>query len=116
MLLVEMGANLNMLIVTISCDNFSGGLASTAFVAYLSSLTNLKFSATQYALLSSLMLLLPRLLGGYSGVMVEHLGYSDFFLVTALLGVPTLILIVWQWHRSRQQPEETQHDAASERT
>lgn len=101
MLLVEMGANLNMLIVTISCDNFSGGLASTAFVAYLSSLTNLKFSATQYALLSSLMLLLPRLLGGYSGVMVEKLGYSDFFLVTALLGIPTLILIAWQWSRTR---------------
>ena len=105
MLLVEMGANLNMLIITISCDNFSGGLASTAFVAYLSSLTNLKFSATQYALLSSLMLLLPRLLGGYSGVMVEHLGYSDFFLVTALLGVPTLVLILWQWSRSRRQPD-----------
>ncbi len=105
MLLVEMGANLNMLIITISCDNFSGGLASTAFVAYLSSLTNLKFSATQYALLSSLMLLLPRLLGGYSGVMVEHLGYSDFFLLTALLGVPTLVLILWQWSRSRRQPD-----------
>jgi MFS transporter, PAT family, beta-lactamase induction signal transducer AmpG len=116
MLLVEMGANLNMLIVTISCDNFSGGLASTAFVAYLSSLTNLKFSATQYALLSSLMLLLPRLLGGYSGVMVEHLGYSDFFLVTALLGVPTLILIAWQWSRDRQQPGEAQREAASEQS
>lgn len=103
-MLVGMGANLNMLIVTISCDNFSGGLASTAFVAYLSSLTNLKFSATQYALLSSLMLLLPRLLGGYSGVMVEHLGYSDFFLFTALLGVPTLVLIAWQWSRTRHQP------------
>ncbi|MGL1668957.1 AmpG family muropeptide MFS transporter, partial [Vibrio parahaemolyticus] len=50
----------------ISFDNFSAGLASTAFVAYLSSLTNLKFSATQYAMLSSLMMLLPRLLGGYS--------------------------------------------------
>jgi PAT family beta-lactamase induction signal transducer AmpG len=105
MLLVDMGANLNMLIITISCDNFSGGLASTAFVAYLSSLTNLKFSATQYALLSSLMLLLPRLLGGYSGVMVEHLGYSQFFLVTALLGIPTLVLIAWQWARSRQRPD-----------
>jgi len=116
MLLVEMGANLQMLIVTISCDNFSGGLASTAFVAYLSSLTNLKFSATQYALLSSLMLLLPRLLGGYSGVMVEHLGYSDFFLVTALLGVPTLILIAWQWSRDRQQPGEAQREAASEQS
>jgi len=116
MLLVEMGANLQMLIVTISCDNFSGGLASTAFVAYLSSLTNLKFSATQYALLSSLMLLLPRLLGGYSGVMVEKLGYSDFFLVTALLGIPTLVLIAWQWSRSRQQPDESQSEAASERS
>ena len=116
MLLVEMGANLNMLIVTISCDNFSGGLASTAFVAYLSSLTNLKFSATQYALLSSLMLLLPRLLGGYSGVMVEHLGYSDFFLVTALLGVPTLVLIVWQWSRSRRQPDMADPLATTERS
>lgn len=116
MLLVEMGANLNMLIITISCDNFSGGLASTAFVAYLSSLTNLKFSATQYALLSSLMLLLPRLLGGYSGVMVEHLGYSDFFLVTALLGVPTLVLIAWQWSRSRRQPEPADPLASTERS
>ena len=116
MLLVEMGANLNMLIVTISCDNFSGGLASTAFVAYLSSLTNLKFSATQYALLSSLMLLLPRLLGGYSGVMVEQLGYSDFFLVTALLGVPTLVLIVWQWSRSRRQPETAEPLTSTERS
>ena len=114
MLLVEMGANLNMLIVTISCDNFSGGLASTAFVAYLSSLTNLKFSATQYALLSSLMLLLPRLLGGYSGVMVEHLGYSNFFLVTALLGIPTLVLIVWQWTRSRQQPSSAEPISSTE--
>ncbi|MHB1371510.1 MAG: AmpG family muropeptide MFS transporter, partial [Pseudomonadaceae bacterium] len=113
MALVQMGANLNMLIVTISCDNFSGGLASTAFVAYLSSLTNLKFSATQYALLSSLMLLLPRLLGGYSGVMVEHLGYSDFFLVTALLGVPTLVLIVWQWRRGLRQPEDPGQEATS---
>lgn len=115
MLLVNMGADLNMLIVTISCDNFSGGLASTAFVAYLSSLTNLKFSATQYALLSSLMLLLPRLLGGYSGVMVESLGYSDFFLVTALLGIPTLILILWQWQRSRREPSTPLDTASSER-
>ena len=104
MLLVSMGPHLNMLIVTISCDNFSAGLATAAFVAYLSSLTNLKFSATQYALLSSIMLLLPRLIGGYSGVMVEKLGYAHFFLATALLGVPTLILIALQWGRDRRQP------------
>jgi PAT family beta-lactamase induction signal transducer AmpG len=102
LVLTGMGADLEMLVITISCDNFSAGLASTAFVAYLSSLTNLKFSATQYAMLSSLMLLLPKVIGGYSGVMVEKVGYSDFFLITALLGVPTLILIAVQWCRGTQ--------------
>ena len=98
-MLSGMGANLSMLVVTISFDNFSSGLATTAFVAYLSSLTNLKFSATQYALLSSIMLLLPRLLGGYSGTMVERVGYADFFTLTAFLGIPTLLLILLQWRR-----------------
>ena len=102
LMLADMGPHLQMLIVTISADNFSAGLATAAFVAYLSSLTNLKFSATQYALLSSIMLLLPRLIGGYSGVMVEKLGYAQFFLATALLGVPTLVLIVIQWRRERR--------------
>ncbi|MFZ3152241.1 AmpG family muropeptide MFS transporter [Pseudomonas sp.] len=104
LMLSSMGADLQMLIVTISADNFSAGLATAAFVAYLSSLTNLKFSATQYALLSSIMLLLPRLIGGYSGVMVEKFGYAEFFLITALLGIPTLILIILQWRRERPQP------------
>ncbi len=104
--LSDMGPHLNMLILTISCDNFSAGLATSAFVAYLSSLTNLKFSATQYALLSSIMLLLPRLIGGYSGVMVESVGYHNFFMLTALLGIPTLVLIAIQWGRDRQQPKE----------
>ncbi|MDP3813594.1 AmpG family muropeptide MFS transporter [Pseudomonas sp.] len=103
LLLAGMGADLQMLILTISADNFSAGLATAAFVAYLSSLTNLKFSATQYALLSSIMLLLPRMIGGYSGVMVEKLGYAEFFLITALLGVPTLVLIILQWRRERPQ-------------
>ncbi|MBD1552537.1 AmpG family muropeptide MFS transporter [Pseudomonas sp. C2L12B] len=94
LMLSDMGPNLEMLVVTISLDNFSSGLATSAFVAYLSSLTNLKFSATQYALLSSIMLLLPRLIGGYSGVMVEKWGYHNFFLATALMGLPTLVLIM----------------------
>ncbi|WP_462381590.1 AmpG family muropeptide MFS transporter [Pseudomonas sp. Marseille-QA0892] len=101
-MLAGMGPNLNMLIIAISCDNFSSGLATAAFVAYLSSLANLQFSATQYALLSSIMLLLPRLLGGYSGVMVERFGYGHFFLITAILGIPTLILILWQWRLDRR--------------
>ena len=96
------GANVPLLIATICADNVSGGMATSAFVAYLSSLTNLRFSATQYAMLSSLMLLLPRLLGGYSGAMVEHVGYSSFFSLTALMGVPTLLLIAVLWLRQRR--------------
>ena len=111
MMLVSMGADLQMLIFTISADNFSAGLATAAFVAYLSSLTNLQFSATQYALLSSIMLLLPRLLGGYSGVVVEKFGYEQFFIITALLGIPTLLLILLQWRR--QGPHQANGEAPS---
>ena len=106
-MLADMGPNLQMLVVTISLDNFSSGLATSAFVAYLSSLTNLKFSATQYALLSSIMLLLPRLMGGYSGVLVEKFGYHSFFLITALLGVPTLLLIALHWFQERRREGQT---------
>jgi PAT family beta-lactamase induction signal transducer AmpG len=49
------------------------------------------------------MLLLPRLVGGSSGLLVEKLGYAQFFLVTALLGIPTLLLILLQWRRERGQ-------------
>ena len=112
-LLAGMGVNLKMLVVTIGCDNFSAGLASAAFVAYLSSLTNLKFSATQYALLSSIMLLLPRLIGGYSGSLVEQMGYSRFFIFTAFLGLPTLALIALQW-RSDQGRARIKPVAATE--
>lgn len=112
-LLAGMGADVNMLIVTISCDNFSAGLATAAFVAYLSSLTNLRFSATQYALLSSIMLLLPRLIGGYSGVMVDKFGYEQFFLISAMLGVPTIILIIWQWRLDRRKAAISDTGASS---
>jgi PAT family beta-lactamase induction signal transducer AmpG len=108
LMLADMGPDIRMLVVTISLDNLSSGLATSAFVAYLSSLTNLKFSATQYALLSSIMLLLPRLIGGYSGVMVEKFGYHTFFLITALLGVPTLVLIVLNWRYYKGPDEEPQ--------
>lgn len=113
-MLAGMGADLNMLIVTVSFDSFSIGLASAAFVAYLSSLTNLRFSATQYALLSSIMLLLPRLIGGYSGVLVDKFGYQQFFLISALLGVPTLIFIVWQWRVDRRKQASAQAGAQTE--
>ena len=89
------GHDVNALIFVISADNLSSGIASAAFIAYLSSLTNINYSATQYALFSSMMLLLPKTLAGYSGAFVDKLGYSYFFTVTALLGVPVLVLIAF---------------------
>lgn len=92
--LAQMGNDLNMLYVVISADNMSAGLASAAFVAFLSRLTNVSFTAMQYAVFSSLMTLFPKLLGGYSGSIVDTLSYSHFFVITTLLGVP-VILLVW---------------------
>ncbi len=87
------GHDLTALVWVISADNLSSGIASAAFIAYLSSLTNVSYSATQYALFSSLMLLLPKFIAGFSGQFVDKFGYSDFFIVTALLGLPVLVLI-----------------------
>jgi PAT family beta-lactamase induction signal transducer AmpG len=87
------GHDLNGLIFVISADNLAGGIASAAFIAYLSSLTNVNYSATQYALFSSMMLLLPKFLAGYSGLYVDHFGYAQFFVATALLGLPVLLLV-----------------------
>ncbi|EIC23951.1 AmpG family muropeptide MFS transporter [Thiorhodovibrio frisius] len=97
--LAHIGHSLPMLYVTVSADNLAGGLASAAFVAFLSSLTNVSFTAVQYALFSSLMTLLPKVLGGYSGSMVDGIGYPNFFLFTTLIGVPVLVL-VWLAQRS----------------
>jgi PAT family beta-lactamase induction signal transducer AmpG len=93
-LLAITGKVLWMLMFAIAADNLSGGIAAAAFVAYLSSLTSARFTATQYALFSSLMLLLPKLIAGYSGVAVDAVGYPAFFVGTALLGVPVLLLIL----------------------
>jgi PAT family beta-lactamase induction signal transducer AmpG len=76
MALAQMGNNELMLYVVISADNLAAGLASAAFVAFLSSLTNVSFTAVQYAIFTSLMTLFPKLLGGYSGTMVEAMGYA----------------------------------------
>jgi len=91
--LASRGHDLNALIFVIAADNLSSGIASAAFIAYLSSLTNINYSATQYALFSSMMLLLPKFLAGYSGKYVDAFGYSHFFTATALLGVPVLLLV-----------------------
>ncbi|MGF6213230.1 AmpG family muropeptide MFS transporter [Comamonas sp. 4034] len=92
------GHDLTGLIVVVSADNLAGGIASAAFIAYLSSLTNVNYSATQYALFSSMMVLLPKWIAGFSGLYVDHFGYAQFFVSTALLGLPVLVLV---WLASR---------------
>lgn len=87
------GHDVQALIFVISADNLSSGIASAAFIAYLSSLTNISYSATQYALFSSMMLLAPKFIAGFSGHYVDAYGYSPFFVSTALLGLPVLLLV-----------------------
>jgi len=87
------GHDLTFLIFAVSADNLSAGIASSAFVAYLSGLTNVAYSATQYALFSSVMLLLPKYIAGWSGWAVDTFGYVSFFVGTALLGLPVLLLV-----------------------
>ena len=96
--LASQGHNLTALIGVVSADNLAGGIASAAFIAYLSGLTNVNYSATQYALFSSVMLLLPKWIAGFSGRFVDAFGYAEFFTTTALLGIPVLLLV---WLASR---------------
>ncbi len=91
--LATIGNNYWALVGVISADNLASGIASAAFIAYMSGLTSRGYSATQYALFSSLMLLLPKFVAGFSGVFVDAYGYSTFFYATALLGVPVLGLV-----------------------
>lgn len=82
------------LTLVISADNLSGGIASTAFVAYLSSLTNKAYTATQYALFSSLMTLPGKVISGFSGWMVDTTSYTSFFLFAAAIGIPAIVLVL----------------------
>jgi PAT family beta-lactamase induction signal transducer AmpG len=91
-LMVSVGAEIWMLTVTISADNFAMGFGGTVFIAYLSSLVNQAFTATQYALMSSLMALLGKATAGYSGNVQESLGWLGFFFYAAALGVPAIVL------------------------
>ena len=93
--LAQVGHSIPMLVVTISGDNLSNGLASAVFIAFLSSLTSRSYTATQYALFSSLMTLPGKFLGGFSGLVVESHGYSSFFVLATILGLPAVALAIW---------------------
>lgn len=96
------GPDIGVFTAAMVIDNFSTGFAGTALVAYMSSLTSIGYTATQYALLSSFYALLGKVLKGFSGVTVEHFavgrtlldGYALFFLSTALAGLPALLLCI----------------------
>jgi len=91
--LANAGADIVLLYVVISADNLTAGLASAAFIAFLSAITNIKFTAMQYAIFSSLMTLMPKLLGGFSGTIVDSFGYVNFFIFASLIGVPVFYLV-----------------------
>ena len=89
------GHNIYLLTVTISLDNISAGMGATALVAYLSSLCNIAYTATQYALLSSLMSFARDVFAATSGFLADHVSWDIFFFITALMVIPGLILLAY---------------------
>lgn len=89
------GANLPMLVMAIIGDNLANGVASTVFIAFLSSLTSRAYTATQYALFSSLMTLPGKFLSGFGGLVVASEGYATFFALASALGIPAILLAWW---------------------
>lgn len=93
-LLALSGHNLPIFYLAVISDNLAAGFASAAFVAFLSALTSVSFTAVQYAIFSSLMSLFPKVLGGYSGTIVDAIGYPNFFTFTTLIGLPVIGLVL----------------------
>ena len=98
----------SLLMLTVSADNLAGGLAVAAFIAYLSSLTSTAYTATQYALFSSLFSLPGKFLGGFSGVIVDATSYPFFFIYASLLGLPAVFLVLFLiWRNNRARDKDT---------
>ena len=85
---------------TISADNLAQGFAGVVLVAFMSSLTDRNFTATQYALLASLANLPGKFIGGVSGYIVEATSYQTFFIFSTLSVIPTLLLLAWLWNKT----------------
>ena len=94
-ILAYQGHDMFWFTTVIGMDNFSGGFASSAFLAFLASLTNKAYTATQYALFSSLMTLFPKFISGFSGVVVDLTSYTFFFIYVACLGIPSMLMVLW---------------------
>merc|ERR1711907_218691 len=98
-MLNSIGSDFDYLLLTVAGENFSGGLGSAAFVAYLSVLCKKEFSGTQYVLLSSVMGIARTFLSSPSGFIVESLGWSYFFVLSTIFGLPGLIILFWMKRR-----------------
>ena len=92
--IAEVQPSISTLALVVSADNLSGGIANVAFIAFLSNLTSKSYTATQYALFSSLMTLLGKFVGGFSGIVVDLFGYTTFFVYAAGLGLPAIVLVL----------------------
>ena len=103
-LLATTGPDIRLLAVVISADNVSGGLANTVFIAYLSSLVNQAYTATQYALFSSVMTLPGKFISGFSGIIVDGFGYVQFFIYASAVGVPAIVLALYLMRRRTSPP------------
>ncbi len=101
--LASSDAQFGLLLVTVSADNLAGGFAGSVFIAYLSSLTNTAYTATQYALFSSLFTLAGKFLGGFSGIVVDTYSYVHFFIITGLLGIPAILLVLFLMSRETRE-------------
>ncbi|MDP7642875.1 MAG: AmpG family muropeptide MFS transporter [Alphaproteobacteria bacterium] len=103
------GHDIGMLAVAVGVENLAGGMGTAALVAYLTSLCNLSYTATQYALLSAVASVGRTLLAAPAGRLAEMIDWLPFFLVTTLAALPGLALLLWLTvaHRRRAaQPEE----------
>ncbi|MCB1866529.1 MAG: MFS transporter [Chromatiales bacterium] len=110
--LATQGPHIAYLVLVISADNLAGGMAGSVFIAFLSGQTNRAYTATQYALFSSLMLLPAKFVGGFAGAVVDAIGYPMFFIYAAGLGLPALLLIVLLARRLKPDGSSTRQDDA----
>jgi PAT family beta-lactamase induction signal transducer AmpG len=99
------GHRLDYLALCVAAENLTGAMAGAALVAYLSSLCSPAFTATQYALLSSLSAMGRTLVASSGGVIAERLGWVDFFTLTTVVTIPALLLLVWIGRRSTVEPD-----------
>jgi len=98
-LALQTGAVTWKLLVTIFFDNLAVGIVGTGFIAYMSSLASREYAATQYALMTSAWALFNKVAAGFSGILYDAVGSFSFFLITALFGIPAIILLlyIWRW-------------------